>query len=233
MAAPPPSSAAWAGRRRHRPAGRTAARLMRPSAASSHRTTESSRNSSASTTSAKPRSRSAAYSLRRVHSCISSTRYRRCAWTTSWTSTPGSLQGDQDLDHQLVARRRRQVGRGPQPRGQLLLALRRDPEPLLRAVLVGVVGLDQCRPARAAAAWCTPARRSAATPRRCGPRTPGAAAARTWALAQQGQQGVPDAHIATRPSPIKLRCIPSMLHSRRTEGKGVGELATGGPPTPW
>ena len=70
--------------------GSAAARLSRVSAASSHRVTASSRNNSASTTSARPRSSRASPSFSLVHCCISSTRYRRCAWITSCASVPGT-----------------------------------------------------------------------------------------------------------------------------------------------
>ena len=49
----------------------------------------------------------------------------------------------QHLHHQLVARRGGQVRRRAQPGGQRLLAAGRDPEPLLRPVLAGAVGLGQ------------------------------------------------------------------------------------------
>ena len=55
----------------------------------------------------------------------------------------GQPQGDQDLDHELVAGRRGEVGRGAQPLRQFVRTLRGDVEPLLGTVLVGVVGLDQ------------------------------------------------------------------------------------------
>ena len=52
-------------------------------------------------------------------------------------------EGDQNLDHQLVAGRRGEVGRSTQPLGQLVRAFLGDVEALLRALLVRVLGLDQ------------------------------------------------------------------------------------------
>jgi hypothetical protein len=56
---------------------------------------------------------------------------------------PRHLQGDQHLDHELVARGRHEVGRGAKPLGQLALAGRRDPVPLPRPFAFPVVGLDE------------------------------------------------------------------------------------------
>jgi hypothetical protein len=56
---------------------------------------------------------------------------------------PWDLQGDEDLDHQLVARRRYEVRRCAKPVGQLPAACGRDPVPLLGALAFLVVGLDE------------------------------------------------------------------------------------------
>ena len=62
---------------------------------------------------------------------------------------PGDLQRDQHLDHELVARRRHELGRGAKPVGQLALADGRDPVPLPRSLAFAVVGLDQSVPLEA------------------------------------------------------------------------------------
>ena len=62
---------------------------------------------------------------------------------------PGDLQGDQHLDHQLVARRRDEVGRGAKPVGQLAVAGGGDPVPLPRSFAFPVVGLDEPVPLEA------------------------------------------------------------------------------------
>jgi hypothetical protein len=62
---------------------------------------------------------------------------------------PGHLQGDQHLDHELVARRRHEPGRRAKPVGQLAVALGRDPVPLPRSLVFPVVGLDEPVPLQA------------------------------------------------------------------------------------
>jgi hypothetical protein len=55
----------------------------------------------------------------------------------------GHERRHQHLDDQLVAGWRHGVGRGAQPLGKLPVAGRGDPEALLWAVALRVVGLDQ------------------------------------------------------------------------------------------
>ena len=62
---------------------------------------------------------------------------------------PGDLEGDQHLDHELVARGRHEVGRGAQPVGQLAVTGGRDPVALLRSLAFAVVGLDEPVPLEA------------------------------------------------------------------------------------
>ncbi len=109
----------------------------------------------------------------------------------------GQPDRDQDLDDQLVARRRAEVGRRAQPAGQLLGAVGGDPEPLLRAGIGVVVGLDE-----AVALQPLQGRVHLADVER-----PDLAGARLEllaqlqavlrALAEQRQQRVPDAHDVT------------------------------------
>ena len=56
---------------------------------------------------------------------------------------PRDLQRHEHLDHELVARRRHELGRRAQPVGQLLGAGGGDPVSLLRALALAVVGLDE------------------------------------------------------------------------------------------
>ena len=62
---------------------------------------------------------------------------------------PGNLQGDQHLDHELVARGRHELGRRAKPVGQLAVAGGRDPVALLRPLALAVVGLDEPVPLEA------------------------------------------------------------------------------------
>ena len=62
---------------------------------------------------------------------------------------PGDLQGDEHLDHELVARGRHELGRGAKPVGQLAAACGRDPVPLPRSLAFAVVGLDEPVPLEA------------------------------------------------------------------------------------
>ena len=114
------------GRRESLAAMRSGARdrRRRTSAVSSQRTAASSRNSSASTTSASATSSSSASALTAVYRCISSTRWRRWTWITSCTSTPGTCDGDEHLDQQLVARRLR-LGRAASAASRSARAARR------------------------------------------------------------------------------------------------------------
>ena len=56
---------------------------------------------------------------------------------------PGDLKGDEHLDHELVAGRRLELGRGAKPLGQRTLAGGRDPVALPRSLAFPVVGLDE------------------------------------------------------------------------------------------
>jgi hypothetical protein len=56
---------------------------------------------------------------------------------------PGNLQGDEHLDHELVARRRHEIRRRAEPLGQLPGPGGRDPELLPRSLAFSVVGLDE------------------------------------------------------------------------------------------
>jgi hypothetical protein len=60
---------------------------------------------------------------------------------------PWDLEGDEHLDHELVPRRRHQLGRRAKPGSQIVLAGRRDPVPLLRSLAV-VVALYASRSSR-------------------------------------------------------------------------------------
>jgi hypothetical protein len=55
----------------------------------------------------------------------------------------GNAHGHQDLHDQLVSRWSRHVGRGTQPRSQFICSSGGDSEPLLRAVALLAVGLDE------------------------------------------------------------------------------------------
>ena len=124
-------------------------------------------------------------------------------------------QRQQHLDHQLVARRRRHVRRGPQPGSQFTIAFGGDLEPLLRAVpLIIVVGLDQ-------PVTLQPLQRRVHLP---DVQRPDLASARLELLAQpqpvlrslaeQRQQRVPDAH---------GRCIVDIILSMLLNGGGLGK----------
>jgi hypothetical protein len=62
---------------------------------------------------------------------------------------PRDLQRNQHLDHELVPRRRHEVGRGAKPVDQLALAPGRDPVALPPALALTHVGLDESVPLEA------------------------------------------------------------------------------------
>ena len=131
-----------------RPAARSgcssaAARLRRPSAASSHRMTASSRNSSASTTRARLTSNSASSSLMPGPLLHQLDQVPAVHLDHVVHVGAGHPHRHQDLHHQLIARRRGQVGWRAQPGGQLGRPVLGDPEALLRPLVRVVVGLDQ------------------------------------------------------------------------------------------
>ena len=109
-------------------------------------------------------------------------------------SIPGNLQGDEHLDHELVARRRDELGRRAQPVGQLAGRRRSDPVPLLRALALAVVGLDEPVPLEALQRRVDlpdVQRPDLARPRLELVLQPQAV---LRPLAQQGEEGVGDAH---------------------------------------
>jgi hypothetical protein len=107
---------------------------------------------------------------------------------------PGHGQRDQHLDDQLVTGWRPGVGRGAQPLGELSAAGRGDPEALLRAVALRVVGLDQ--PVALQALQGGVDLPHVERPDLAGPGLELLPKLQTVlrALAQQGQQRVPNAH---------------------------------------
>ena len=123
------------------PVGRTAC-FKRTSAASSQRTIASSRKSSASATSASATSSSRGLRLDPRVALHDLDRVPAVHLQDLVDVGAGDLQRDQHLDHELVARRRDEVGRRAQPAGELFGAGGGDPVALLRPLAVRV-GLDE------------------------------------------------------------------------------------------
>ncbi len=119
----------------------------------------------------------------------------------------GHPERHHDLDDQLVARRRGEVRWGAEPVRQLLSALGRDPEAILRAALSGFVGFDQSVALEAL-------ERRVHLPHIERPDLSGSRLellpqleAVFRALAQEGQEAVTDAHRLTKPV-IILSILP-------------------------
>ena len=117
--------------------------LKRTSAASSHRTIASSRNSSASATSASASVVLAGGGLDLGVALHDLDHVPAVHLQDLVDIRPGNLEGDEHLDHELVARGRHEVGWGAKPVGQLARAGGRDPVPLPRALALPVVGHDE------------------------------------------------------------------------------------------
>ncbi len=133
---------------------------------------------------------------------------------TSCTSTPGSRTATSTLMTSSSRGGDGQVGRRAQPAGQLLGAVGGDPEPLLRAGIGVVVGLDQ-------AVALQPLQRRVHLPDVERPHLAGARLellaqlqAVLRALAQQRQQRMPDAHDVTALD-IMLGSILSIISLRQ------------------
>jgi hypothetical protein len=111
----------------------------------------------------------------------------------------GQARRHQYLDDQLVARRRGQVRRRAQPARQLPLALTGDAETLLRSGVRRVVGLDEPVPFQPLQGRVDLSHIQ--RPHLAGARHELLAQLQSVlrALAQQREQGVPDAHDVLRP----------------------------------
>ena len=141
---------------------------------------------------------------------------------------PGDLQGNQHLDHELVARRRNEVRWGAKPVGQLVVASGRDPVPLLRSLAFPVVGLDESVPFEALEGRVDLP--DVERPHLAGPRLELALQPQAVLrpLTQQGKEGMGDAHewlhgdsiLSTIPGIDKL--VQVLMRSRVAEVRSRG-----------